>query len=199
MIEVPIGATCCQCNRQRGKSAKPWRSCAKCKGVVCLMCCPAHKSVAKCNKCWQEDWKAEWDEKERVRKATPIQCQGCRKERLPETMHPHANPPICLDCHTIVTNYREVETQVKRKLNARPGLVEVVYGVHSPETDGGKGYAYRDPGLNLRLGDIVMVPASWLDELKGQPQPSEATVVSTYSDYSGETKTIRSLVRRANG
>jgi hypothetical protein len=108
-------------------------------------------------------------------------------------------PTICKSCHKIVRNVRAFEEREKKKRNARPGLVEVVWGVHEPKEDGGNGYAYRNTGLDLQLGDIVLVPATRLDrEIHGKYDPQEGTVVSTYSDYDGEVQTIIKLVRKAN-
>jgi hypothetical protein len=195
-----VGVPCCQCKRERGKSAKPWRTCIKCSGVVCLMCCPSHNANPKCNKCWQEDWQREWDEKEKIRKSTLVTCNGCEENYLPDDMKKHVTPAICLACDKIVSHYLGVEAAYKRKKNAKPGLVEVQFGIATPTEDGGKGYAYRDPGLNLKLGDIVTLPPTWLDtEINGKYETHEGTVVSTYSDYSGDRiSTIRGLVRRAS-
>ena len=99
----------------------------------------------------------------------------------------------------MVCNVRVFEEREKKKRNAKPGLVEVVWGVHEPKEDGGKGYAYRNPGFDLQLGDIVLLPATWLDrEIRGKYHPQEGTVVSTYSDYDGEVQTIIKLVRKVN-
>lgn len=193
-----VGVECVQCGKRRGKHAKPWRACDNCGKTVCLNCCASHRTP-QCNKCWQEDWKKEWDEKERIRKSTPHECQGCNKTFLADDMASTSEPRLCRTCNTIVTNWRKVDARATRKRNAKPGLVEVVWGVHKPTEDGGHGYAYRDPGVNLQLGDIVMLPPTRLDrEVHRKYDEAEGTVVSTYSDYDKEVQTIRRLVRRAN-
>jgi hypothetical protein len=48
----------------------------------------------------------------------------------------------------------------------------------------------------LEVGDVVLVPRTWLSEIKGGPREQEATVVSTYSDYDGATSSIIRLVSK---
>lgn len=77
-----------------------------------------------------------------------------------------------------------------RKTNAKPGLIEVIYGEYPrPTTDGGRGYAYSCPHPVI-LGSIVQTPPNRLC-----PEPQNATVVSTYSDYSGPTATILEVIK----
>lgn len=145
------------------------------------------------------EWQKKWDEEQRIKKSTPHECQGCNKTFVPDDMASTTEPKLCKTCNNIINNWKIVDARVTRKRNAKPGLVECVWGVHHPTEDGGKGYAYRDPGLDLKLGDIVMLPPTWLDrEVHGKYDEAEATVVSTYSDYADQVSTIRRLVRRAN-
>lgn len=120
---------------------------------------------------------------------TKIKCGDCRKEvESTKLCYPGA---LCKSCFAKKTK----ELRKKKKENARPGLVEVAYGVHpAPKEDGcvrGRGYAYRSTIPNLGLGDIVVVPGNWLH--KGN---QEATVVSTYSDYDGPTASLLCLLRK---
>lgn len=185
---------CCQCGKQRGKYAKPWKKCSKCGNDLCLQ-----HNMEECNKCWRE----EYDRKEQARKQTPVTCIGCENQFLPADLQDsyfslNSRPAICKPCYRIFQNVKTHEEAAARRRNAKPGLVEVLYGVHRPTQDGGKGYAYRDPGLNLKLGDIVTLPPTWLDrDVHGTNDTHEGTVVSTYSDYSGAVSTIVKLVRRA--
>lgn len=68
-----------------------------------------------------------------------------------------------------------------------PGLVEV---------DGS--YAYRTRVKDLAIGDVVLVPATWLDKIKGRHDPKEATVTSLTSTYTGETSCILGILRKAD-
>lgn len=194
MSEKASVTVCSQCSQQRGKSAKPWRNCSKCNAVLCLICAPARRAITICRKCWGEEWQAE----EKLRKETPVECRGCHKTFLPEQMENPYVPTLCKSCHKIPCKARAFEAQEKRKRNARPGLVEVDFGIHEPKEDGGEGYAYRNPGLDLQLGDVVLLPATWLDRLNGMHAPKEGTVISTYSDYHREVQSIIKLVRKAN-
>jgi hypothetical protein len=94
------------------------------------------------------------------------------------------NPPTCPKC-------REEEYNKKQKLrqaNAVSGLVEVSYGIHCPAKDGGHGYAYNT-SMSVNVGDIVLVPGTFV-----HPEPQEATIVSTFSDYRGPCRWITSML-----
>lgn len=186
---------CSQCHKERGKKAKPWRSCA-CGGVLCLNCAPAYQQVPQCSPCRNREFEAEWNKK----KNTPVECVGCQQSFLPAEMADTSlvsitgAPRLCKRCDGIVKSVAEYEKQRKRKQNPR-GLVEVQFGIHKPAADGGTGYAYLPPrGVKLELGDIVLLPATWLDDIQGVKGPHEGTVVSTYSDYSGDVSSILRLV-----
>lgn len=186
---------CCQCGKQRGKKNKPWNRCVACDGHLCLNCSPANRTRHICSKCWQSEYEAEL----KLKAETPVECVGCHKKFLPEQMeNPHV-PTVCKDCNRIVSEVRDAENKANKKKNARPGLVEVVYGEFQPSQDGGRGYAYHNAGLDLELGDVVLVPASWVDkEIHGKYDPNVATVVSTYSDYNGAVQSIVGLVKKGN-
>lgn len=70
----------------------------------------------------------------------------------------------------------------QRNLPIVPGLIEVDYR-----------YAYRSHLKGLKIGDIVIIPCSWLDELKGNYGTKEATVTSLSSTYTG---TVSSVARK---
>ena len=150
-----------------------------------------NSNIDLCYVCWKE----EYDAKEKERMNTPVVCVGCHKEKLPAEMKDQFAPTICKECDEIARNVRVAEDHAKRIRNAKPGLVEVVYGVvETPKEDGGSGYAYRFH-QKLKLGDVVLVPASWLDEMNGIHGPQEATVISTYSAYDDPVKNIIRVVR----
>jgi len=127
------------------------------------------------------------------RKNTPVECVTCHKKKLPDEMENPYVPSVCKDCAEIEKKAKEKE----RKANARPGLVQVIYGEHSaPKEDGGNGYSYYyDEPLNL--GDIVEVPQTWLGSVKGESSRKLATVVSTYSDYNGSISCILRVIKKA--
>jgi len=196
---------CSQCKRVRGKSAKPWRECSSCHKDLCLHCKPSRTPDSEV-RCWDCSKRA-YEEEEKIRKATPIECKGCKGLFLPDDMEYHYwlgchSVRLCKPCISVVQNLRDFERREGKKLKAKPGLVEVVFGVcPKPQEDGGHGYSrtfsYRKGNLDLSLGDIVLLPASWLDrEIHGKHDKHEGTVVSTYSDYDGETSSIVSLVRK---
>lgn len=185
----------CRCGKVRGKNAKPWRACTRCEIAMCYGCAPSHRiDPIICQDCWRK----EYDARRKVEETTPVDCHGCGNKYLPSDMEVLQKPTICKDCYAIVSAYSTAEAAYKRKASAKPGLVECSWGVLEPKEDGGHGYAYYDPGLNLELGDIVLLPPTWLDrEVHGKSDGREATVVSTYSNYSGEVQTVSRLIRRA--
>lgn len=188
-IEPPV--QCCACGRVRGKACKPWKVCSKCNSTLCLTC----GRTEKCGKCWRE----EYEENQRIEAITPVECSGCHGKFLRAEMENPYVPKLCKKCGEIVRDARLAEARDAKKRNARPGLVEVSHGIHKPEQDGGSGYAYYDRGLNLEIGDIVLLPPTWLDrEINGKYDPQEGTVVCTYSDYNGEAQSVIRLVRKAN-
>jgi len=181
---------CSKCGKQRNKRHKPWRICGRCGEPFCLRCINGRMEL--CNTCWNLDY----DEKEAKRKQTPVECQGCHKQKLPDEMENPYVPTVCKECAEITRNLKAAKAREDKKRNARPGLVEVAYGVHQPPAeDGGSGYSYyyHEP---LNLGDIVLVPSTWLDQVHEQGGPKEATVVSTYSDYDGHAQSIIRVVKR---
>ncbi len=98
-------------------------------------------------------------------------------------------PRLCKSCAEIIRHRN-------KKKNAKPGVVEVVYGVCDPtKEDGGRRFAYYYHE-RLSVGDLVLVPATPLDNLDGYGSPKEATVVCTYSDYDGEVRSIIRVVRK---
>jgi hypothetical protein len=64
-------------------------------------------------------------------------------------------------------------------------MVEVIYGRHNLTGQNRKGYAYHNGGLDLRIGDLVVVPPTSFTLME-----QVATVVATHSDYNGHVKTI---------
>jgi hypothetical protein len=52
-------------------------------------------------------------------------------------------------------------------------------------------YAYRWPGHPpLKAGDRVLLPKSWLSELKGDPSLRDGVVTAVRSAYRGELKAV---------
>jgi hypothetical protein len=106
-----------------------------------------------------------------------LECSGCCKEVGSSKLHyPGA---LCDDC----LKKRNLDADKKKRENAVPGLVEV-----------GR-YAYRSNIPDLEVGDVVLLPPSWVDELKGG-KPQEGVVTCLYSDYDGPTKSILGLFRK---
>ncbi len=178
--------TCTQCGRQRGKKNKPWNNCSKCDRLLCLTCCPSSRaliSAPKCSKCWGEDY----DEKENTRQATPVECQTCHGSFLPADMENSYVPTVCKLCAESSAKLHREERLKEKRQNAVVGLVEVEYSPNSGA------YAYDANGLRLEIGDVVLVPATWVD---AERTPREATVVSLLSDYTGVAQRIISLVHR---
>jgi len=143
------------------------------KGPVCVKCGKQHRGYSdldylECSRCCKE--------------------VGSSKLRYPGR--------LCDECW----GKDRTEKDKKRRENARPGLVEVRYGVLSEPAggwkDGGEGYAYRTSIKGLEVGDVVLVPRTWLSELQGGPKEQEATVVSTYSAYQGSASSIIRLVSK---
>jgi hypothetical protein len=185
---------CGQCGKQRGKYAKPWYACSGCGVFLCLSCSPARRTVHQCIKCWRLAYEAE----QKQRAETPVECKSCHKKYLPAEMANPYVPTLCKGCDEIVSEAKRFEAAEKKRKNARHGLVEVISGIHQPQQDGGSGYSYHCSGLKLELGDIVLLPPSWVDtEIHGKYDPIEGTVVSTYSDYDGPVKSIIRLVKKA--
>lgn len=84
---------------------------------------------------------------------------------------------------------REQEEKIK--------TVEIMYGIHPvPEESMEDGYAYRDPGLDLKLGDLVELPPNWLSNTIGST--NIGTVISLTSKYDGIPSTVRRVVLRAS-
>ena len=112
----------------------------------------------------------------------------CVKRDTGKLIYPGA---FCKKCW----NKRRKTIEANRKANAKPGLVEVAYGVQDPPSNGwkngGRGYAYWTDIKGLQPGDIVKVPGNWVN---GSAQ--EATIISTYSNYDGNTAAIICLVRK---
>jgi hypothetical protein len=135
---------------------------AELKGPVCEQCGKQHRGYSDLNY---------------------LECSRCCKEvGSSKLRYPGC---LCDECWEKQLSERDK----KRRADARPGLIEVCYGVLSePEVgwkDGGEGYAYRTSIKGLEVGDVVLVPRTWLSELRGGPKEQEATVVSTYSSYEG--------------
>jgi len=198
-----VGVVCSSsfCKKVRGKGAKPWRCCNQCGSPVCFNCRGSHipEEEILCNACD----KIAYEQKVALRKATPVECKGCKANVLPDETKTHYflgthGFQLCKSCIQVVENVRDFEAKESRKLKAQPGLVEVTYGICQPKEDGGTGYAYRKGNLDLQLGDIVLLPPTCLDrEINGKYDNHEGTVVSTYSDYSGIASSIVGLVRKA--
>jgi hypothetical protein len=108
-----------------------------------------------------------------------LECHNCCKEVGSGKLNYPGG--LCDECHKA----RRDAEDAKKKANARPGLVEV-----------GR-YAYMSNIKGLEVGDVVLLPVSWLDELKGQG-PQEGTITCLYSDYDGPVKSIIRLVRKGN-
>lgn len=187
-----VGCICSVCENKRTRSCKPWYVCS-CGKIMCGVCVKIMRRVylnvetgeAKCTECTV----IEYERQRLLEESTPIECSRCKDLKLPKDFHSHRIArPICQDCH----DKEEAEKENNRKVYSVAGLVEVCYGEHpKPDKDGGSGYAYRDPGLNLQLGDVVFVPATWMDkEIRGDYSNKKATVVSTYSDYKGNVASI---------
>lgn len=84
------------------------------------------------------------------------------------------NTPFCPECF-----------DNKRKQMAKPGLVEVVYGIkRGEELEPYRGYAYDSGGLELKIGDVVLVPPTPFNSNQA------ATVVGLFSAYGGPVKQI---------
>ena len=182
--EVKVKTVCSHCGKVRSEHCKPWTSCPKCGKTLCLS---YNCSLAgMCHSCWDK----EYAEKKKMRLVTPVECRDCHEKKLPAQFEIPDYPSTCKAC--VGTK------EQRRKLNAKPGLVEVTYGKHPvPDEDGGRGYAYyfNQP---LRLGDVVQVPQTWLGRLREESNgPKLATVVSTYSAYDGDVSGIICIVRRA--
>lgn len=123
----------------------------------------------------------------RKREKVFARCTICKeKHEVNDLYYPEG---CCEDCYPEVKE----EKERLRKENAREGVVEVRYGIHEVENDGGHGYAYFSEE-KLNLGDIVLVP-----ETPVHDKPQQATVVSTYSDYEGFVVTILEVVKRKGG
>jgi hypothetical protein len=113
-----------------------------------------------------------------------LECKRCCSEVGQSNLHYVGNSGgLCNECYRIHT----IEEEERKKRDAVPGLVEV---------DGG--YAYRTRVKDLSVGDVVLVPATWLDKIKGRHDPKEATVTSLSSCYTGETSCILGVLRKAN-
>lgn len=200
---VEVGTKCSLCQWVRTKRSKPWQTCIDCRCVMCLKCHQAWRDP-RCPSCNSKRWRQKEQERhtqaEHDRKTVKHLCCGCEQTYLRDDMKTVEEPRLCKTCDHTIQNWQVVEKRVTRKRMARPGLMEVNLGEHQPKQDGGCGYAYRDPGLNLKLGDIVMIPPTWLDrDVHHDYSNKVGTVVSTFSDYSKEVQTIVSLVRRAGG
>lgn len=195
------GAVCCDCGRVRGKKARPWHRCDDCAAVLCLRCRPGWAEGRRvCNRCSRADWDARM-EAEKVRLAAPTPCPLC-DQVVPlgdlkelET----AASPVCPRCRELLSKYKTLDADGKRRRNARTGLVEVRFGEHPvPDKDGGRGYAYRS-AERLFLGDLVLLPANWSSVFRSEAGRAQVgTVVSTYSDYAGDASSIVRVVKRAS-
>lgn len=186
-----IGVKCHKCGAERGKRNKPWKVCSRCRHVFCLRCMNGNETATTCWECWN----IEWNEKEEKRKRTPVKCSACQESKLPAEMA-RSSPPICKTCDETAKKVREAEKEAQEaKLRKRPGLVEVVYGRHPKPTEERGGYAYRvnEP---VGLGDIVLVPSTWLDDVHEDRGPKEATVVATSSAYEGNISSILRVVEK---
>ena len=109
-----------------------------------------------------------------------LECSNCCKEIGSRKLH-HPGA-LCENC----LKERNDNLEKTKRDNAVLGLVEV-----------GR-YSYRCDIPNLEVGDVVLIPASWVDELKGIRKPQEGVITCLYSDYSGPTKSILGLVRKRN-
>jgi hypothetical protein len=87
------------------------------------------------------------------------------------------------------------ERAEKIRQNAKPGLIQVAYGVVNADSFAGRAFSYRTD-IPVSVGDIVLVPATWLSKLNGDGLPQEATVVSLHSDYDGDVQSVIRLVRK---
>ena len=187
---------CGQCGRVRGKYAQPWRVCA-CGKVLCLICVPRFRD-AQCHKCWEKEWSEECKRLKRI----PVECVCCHQKKLPramkypyDVMHNYSNLSDSLRICRACDKCQRRKEEAAKKREAVPGLVKVVYGEHpAPTEDGGNGYSYYFD-QPLRLGNIVEVPQTWLGKIRQQNGPNLATVVSTYSDYTGVPSSILRIVR----
>lgn len=79
-------------------------------------------------------------------------------------------------------------------------LIQVVYGRIGPVIEGKtdpdgdyvQTYTYQAGPVGVAVGDVVMVPATWVN-----PEPQEATVVALGSSYDGPATQIIRVVESA--
>lgn len=182
MLAVPnkiMSEICCQCKKQRGKRAKPWRTCQLCKKSLCLFCAPTRHNLPMCRSCWN----AEYEAKEKIRKETPIECVTCHVMKLPAEMANPYVPTICNACveqKQVEASKEKARKEIEIQQLWKPGNFRKVVV---------DGYTYMS-NLHLNIGDKVWLPASWLDEVKGNYGRKKGTVTSFISDYDGECKAI---------
>lgn len=109
-----MSEVCKDCNKPRGKQAKPWRSCIGCSKKICFTCCRFHVLIPQCSECW----KIEQAEKERQRLSTPVNCEECNEPQLPSEFANASFPSVCLGC----TNKRQ-SIKEQQDTAAQPFLI----------------------------------------------------------------------------
>lgn len=108
-----------------------------------------------------------------------LECSNCCKEIGNSKL---IYPGLCNNCYK---SLQKAADKKKRK-NAKPGLIEV------------NNYSYHSTIKGIKVGDVVLLPPTWVDELNGRYGPQEGTVTCLYSDYEGPTKSILGLVHKTN-
>lgn len=179
-----IGAICVRCGRVRGKHAKPWNTCLDCGGILCLQCSPAQDDTPLCVKCYH----ARYEERQRIRKSTPVECVACHTIKLPDEFVDNYTPTVCKSCDTIKKNALAAERSAREELAQKywkPGTTRrvVVDNRYTYETN-----------LPVKIGSKVLLPPSpWAHEFYGD-DPWEGVVTSFISEYTGECSTIISII-----
>lgn len=202
-VKKPAGsepAVVCVCGAVRGKYAKPWHVCSDCGKPVCLSCWRSWREPpVRCLKCENVECEKRhklYEEELARQMLEPATCPVCEQVKTFGDMRDSPYEPFtCEQCVRVYTAYGRLKEEYDRKRHARPGLVECSLSeVDPPTKDGGYGYAYRDPGFDLKLGDTVLLPATML-QLDGGT--NVGTVISTYSNYAGAVHTVLAVIRRA--
>jgi len=170
---------CGECGRQRGKQAKPWRTCEDCKVDLCLFCAPAHNTNPRCRKCFDVHFEA----KLKKQRETPVECQACHAQKLPAEMANPYVPTICRDCDTRRQN---AEIAKREALEAAAERAWIPGTLRRVEVDG---YTYLTD-LPVKVGTKVLLPESWLAKVTGKTGPWEGTVTSLITDYTGPCSRI---------
>lgn len=96
-------------------------------------------------------------------------------------------------CKTCIAKIEEGKTITRNVLEAKAERAWVPGTVRRVEVSG---YAYLT-NLPVKVGTWVWLPASWLDELKGQRGAWRGRVTSLISNYAGECKWIISICKES--